>query len=46
MMPPTPTEEKMERKKQVRFDVVEELGDDPTSPTGLTLFLAEGVAEE
>ena len=32
--------------KQVRFDVDEELGDNPTLPQGLTLFLAEGVAKE
>ena len=43
---PTPTEEKPKRKKQVRFDVDEELGNDPTLPWGLTLFLAEGIAEE
>ena len=43
---PTPTEEKQWRKKQIRFDVDEELGDDPTLPPGLTLFLAEGMAKE
>ena len=34
---PTPTEEK-QWKKQVTFDVEEELGDDPTLPPGLTLL--------
>ena len=46
IMPPTPTEEKPWRKKQVRFDVDEELGNDHTLPEGLTLFLAEGMAEK
>ena len=41
---PTPAEEKP--KKQVRFDVEGELGDDPTLPQGLTLFLAEVMAKE
>ena len=43
---PTLTEEKQQRKKQVRFDVDGELDDDPTLPLGLTLFLVEGMAEE
>ena len=43
---PTSTEEKQWRKKQVRFDVDEELGDDPTLPLGLTLLLEESMAEE
>ena len=43
---PTPTEEKQQRKKQVSFDMDEELGDDPTLPPGLTLFLAEGTVKE
>ena len=42
---PTPTVEK-QRKKQVRLDVDEEMGDDPTLPLDLTLFLVEGMAEE
>ena len=33
-------------KEQVRFDINEELGDDPMFPLGLTLFLAEGMATE
>ena len=43
---PTPTKQKPQRKKWVRFDVDKELGDDPTLPPGLTLFLVEGVAKE
>ena len=40
---PTPTEKP---KKQVRFDVEGELGNDPKLPPGLTLFIVEGLAEE
>ena len=43
---PTPTEGKPPRKKQVRFDVDEELGDDPTLSLCLTFFLEEGMAKE
>ena len=32
-------------RKQVRFDVEGNLGDNPTLPLGLTLFLAEGLAK-
>ena len=42
---PTVTEQKKQRKKQVRFHLDEELGDDPTLPD-LTLFLAEGMVTE
>ena len=41
----TPTEERP-RRKQVRFDVGEELGDEPTLSTDLTHFLAEGGGPE
>ena len=41
---PTLAEEKP--KKQAWFNVDEELGNDTTLPLGLTLFLAEGMAEE
>ena len=41
---PTPAEEKL--RKQVRFDVEGELGNDPMFPQGLTLFLVEGTARE
>ena len=43
---PTPTEEKPPRKKQVRFDMDKELGEDPTLLWGLTLFLVEGTTKE
>ena len=33
-------------KKQVRFDMDEDLGDDPTLPTYLTTFLEGGTAKE
>ena len=33
-------------KKQVRFDVEGDLGDDPTLPQGLTIFLVGDVAKE
>ena len=33
-------------KKQVRFDMDEELGDDPTLPLDLTTFIVGGMAEE
>ena len=33
-------------KKQVRFNMDGDLGNDPTLPPGLTIFLAEGLAEE
>ena len=33
-------------KKQVRFDVEGDLGNDPTMALGLTLFLVEGSSEE
>ena len=33
-------------KKQVRFDVEEELGDDPMLPPDLTTYLVGGMAEE
>ena len=36
----------MARKNQVRFDVDQEFGDNPTLPQGLTLFLVEGMAKE
>ena len=34
------------KKKQVRFDVWDNLGSDPTLPTELTTFLAGGTAKE
>ena len=40
----TLAEEKL--KTQIRFDVKGDLGNPPTLPQGITLFLAEGVAEE
>ena len=43
---PTPAEEKSQRRKQIRFDVDEDLGNDPTLPMGLTLLLAEDMAEK
>ena len=33
-------------KKQLRFNVDEDLGDDPTLPMDLTTFLEEGIAKE
>ena len=39
----SPIEDRPPRRKQVRSDVDEELGNDPTLPPGLTLFLAEGM---
>ena len=42
---PTSTVEKP-RKKQVRLDVDKELGNNPTLPQDLTLFLVEGVGKE
>ena len=35
-----------QKRKQVRFNVDEELGDDPTLPPDLTTYLAGGTAEE
>ena len=37
---------KRDHQRNVRFDINEELGDDPMFPLGLTLFLAEGMATE
>ena len=34
------------RKKQIRFDIGEDLGIDPTQPMQLTTFLAGGMAKE
>ena len=45
IMPPHPTEEKQWRKKQVRFDVDEELGSDPMLPPVLTLFIVESIGQ-
>ena len=39
-MAPTPVEEKS--KRQVWFNVDDELGSEPTLPQGMTLFLAKG----
>ena len=37
---------KDQKKKQVRFNIREDLGSDPTLPTELTTFLVEGMAKE
>ena len=42
----TPIEVRPPRRKQVRLDVDKELGNNPTFPPGLTLFLVEGAAVE
>ena len=43
---PTPTEEIQCTKKQIRFKVEEDLGDNPTLPPDLTTFLVVGMAKE